>query len=204
MRLSVSIVALVITLPLMSGCAREGTNALSPSGTTSVTAATEAAQPPPGEPSITQEHFELQFLIDSIDQHELMLRMSQMCVAQAVHVELTAYCRDLAAAQLAEQITLRAWLQQWLGVSHPPELGGNDQKILSKLASLNGGDFEQYFLDQMSRQLDAVEHDASQCEAKAFHSELLSYCSAIPSNQSSQLQAWLCQWYSRCRGGGKA
>jgi len=198
------IVALVTTLPFMSGCAREGTNALAPSGTTAVTAATDAAQPPPGGPSITQEHFELQFLIDSIDQHELLLRMSQMCVAQAVHAELRGYCTNLAAAQLAEQIALRGWLQQWLGVSHVPELGGNDQKILSKLASLSGADFEQYFLDQMSRQLDAVEHDASQCEAKAFHTELLSYCSAIPPNQSAQLQAWLCQWYSRCRGGEKA
>ena len=203
MRLPVSIVSLCVSLVFAGACARESTTALSPSGTALVTAAAAAAKPPAGGPSITQEHFELQFLIDSIDQHELLIQMSQACTTKAVHAELRTDCTNLAASLTAEQIALRAWLQQWLGVTHPPERGGNDRKTLTKLAPLNGGEFEKAFLDLMSKQLDSVARDASQCTAKAFHTELLAYCSAIPGDPSAQLQAWLCEWYATCRGGGK-
>lgn len=153
-------------------------------------------------PSPATANFEVRFMTDMIDHHQMAIEMAQICVQKAVHEELRSMCQNIIATQSREIQQMQSWLQQWYGITYQPTMRPGDQKMLERLASLSGAEFEIAFMEMMIKHHEKAIKEARHCLDKAAHAELRELCEDIITTQSAeiaQLQTWLCQWYGECR-----
>ena len=111
-------------------------------------------------------------------------------------------CENIRTAQMAEIEQMQSWLQQWYDISHEPEMKPGDEKMMERLASLSGAEFEIAFMEMMITHHEKAIKEGRHCLEKAYHAELRSLCESIIRTQSgeiAQMQTWLCQWYDQCR-----
>ena len=137
-----------------------------------------------------------------IDHHQMAIEMAQICIEKAQHPELRQMCRNIIATQTAEIRQMQTWLQDWYGISYVPTMKPGDQKMLERLASLNGAEFEIEFMEMMIKHHEKAIKEGRHCLDKAFHAELRALCERIIAAQAAeiaQMQTWLCQWYGRCK-----
>lgn len=162
-------------------------------------------------PKRSEARFELRFMTEMIDHHAMAIEMGMICTERAVHSELQALCEEMIVAQSAEIEEMQAWLQDWYGVHHEPQMGPGGQRHLEMLASLSGSDFEIEFMRMMIRHHAVAVVRAANCIKKAAHDELIAMCHDMIEAQLQEIhtmQTWLCQWYNICnhghrRGGGR-
>ena len=67
-------------------------------------------------PSPSTSNFEIRFMTDMIDHHQMAVMMAEMCIARAIHPELRSLCENIRTAQMAEIEEMQAWLQDWYGI----------------------------------------------------------------------------------------
>ena len=155
--------------------------------------------PAPGQAA---QNFEIKFLTGMIDHHAMAVEMAEICLQRAVHQELRNLCQRILAAQAQEIETMQSWLDDWYGLVHEPEMKPGDERMLEKLASLSGAEFEITFMEMMIKHHMMAIREAQQCLRQAWHPELHQLCQNIITTQLAeiaQLQSWLCQWYDRCK-----
>jgi uncharacterized protein (DUF305 family) len=76
-------------------------------------------------------------------------------------------------------------------------------RMMEKLASLSGAEFEIEFMQMMIKHHLAAIREASKCVERAYHDELRELCEDIITTQAAeieQMRTWLCEWYGVCRG----
>lgn len=174
--------------------------AASTSPTNAQTEGVTIASAPVPSPSVA--NFEIQFMTGMIDHHQMAVEMAEICLAKAVHEELRSMCQNIIATQSAEIEEMQSWLQEWYGITYEPTMKPGDQKMLERLASLSGPEFEIAFMEMMVKHHEGAIKEARKCLDKAAHAELRELCENIIATQSAeiqQLQTWLCQWYGECR-----
>jgi len=153
-------------------------------------------------PSPSTSNFEIKFMTDMIDHHHMAVMMAEMCIAKAIHPELRSLCESIRTAQMAEIEEMQAWLQDWYGITYAPVMKPGDEKMMERLASLNGAEFEIAFMEMMIKHHEKAIREGQHCLDKAYHAELRELCENIIRTQSAeiaQMQTWLCQWYGECR-----
>lgn len=176
-----------------------GFGASTPGATAQTEGITIASAPAPARSAAT---FEVRFMTNMIDHHQMAIEMAEICLDEAVHEELRTMCQNIIAAQSAEIQQMQSWLQQWYGITYQPTMKPGDQKMLERLASLSGAEFEIAFMEMMIKHHEKAIKEARHCLDKAAHAELRELCEQIIATQSAeiaQLQTWLCQWYGKCR-----
>ena len=164
-----------------------------------VAPAAAASQPAPDKATAK---FEVRFLTGMIDHHAMAIEMAEACLENAEHPELEAMCEQIIAAQSQEIETMQSWLADWYGIAYAPEMKPGEMRMIEKLASLSGADFEISFMEMMIRHHRMAIMEAERCLDRAGHGELRAMCGDIVAAQTAeieQLQAWLCEWYGRCR-----
>lgn len=150
--------------------------------------------------------YEIDFMTNMIDHHQMAIEMSEICLDKAVHDELRNKCEDIIAAQSAEIDRMQSWLQDWYGVKHEPQMTAGGERKLDRLASLDGADFEIAFMRSMIRHHRKAINAADVCLDRAYHEELADLCGNIIETQSAEIELfeqWLCDWYGRCKGDGE-
>jgi uncharacterized protein (DUF305 family) len=160
---------------------------------------TIASAPAPSRSATT---FEIKFMTDMIDHHHMAVMMAEMCIAKAIHPELRALCEDIRTAQMAEIEEMQGWLQDWYGITYEPVMTPGDEKMMERLASLSGAEFEIAFMEMMIKHHEKAIKEGRHCLDKAYHTDLRELCGNIIRTQSAeiaQMQTWLCQWYGECR-----
>jgi uncharacterized protein (DUF305 family) len=138
-----------------------------------------------------------------IDHHAMAIEMGEMCLENAEHAELQAMCEDVISAQSQEIETMQSWLEDWYSLSYEPEMTQGEMRQMERLAALSGADFEIRFMEMLIRHHRKAITEAEKCLNRAYHPDLRDLCEGIIGTQSAeiaQLEAWLCQWYGRCRG----
>ena len=166
-----------------------------------LTVAPAAAEEP--APDRSTARYEVDFLIGMIDHHAMAVQMAEMCLDKAIHPELEAMCESIKTSQSQQIEEMQAWLQDWYGVSHEPEMKPGDMRQMDKLAALDGAEFEIEFMESMIGHHRKAIREGEQCLQRAEHPELLGLCQNIIDTQSgeiAQMQQWLCEWYGRCKG----
>ena len=161
---------------------------------------------PRSEPAPTNaaRQFEIDFLQDMIDHHAMAVMMAELCVEKGVRPELASLCEQIQAAQSQEIVQMQAWLQDWYGITHEPEMMPGAMKMMERMASLDVASFEVEFMEMMIRHHRKAVVEGEMCIRRAYHEELRELCEAIVEAQTAEIalmQSWLCQWYGRCRGG---
>ena len=140
--------------------------------------------------------FEIDFLQDMVDHHQMAVMMAEMCVDKAIHPDLAGMCQSIIDSQSAEIDLMQTWLQDWYGITHLPDMTG--MQSMHRLQELAGADFEIAFLRSMIRHHWGAIREAERCLARAEHPELLTLCESIRAAQLheiAQMQDWLAEWY---------
>ena len=153
-------------------------------------------------PSRSASNFEVKFMTDMIDHHHMAVMMADMCIAKAIHPELRSLCENIRTAQMTEIEEMQAWLQDWYGITYEPMMKPGDEKMMERLASLSGAEFEIAFMEMMIKHHEKAIKEGRHCLDKASHAELRNLCENIIRTQSAEIarmQTWLCQWYGECR-----
>lgn len=129
--------------------------------------------------------------------------MAALCEGRTVHPALQERCNSIIANQSAEIAEMQGWLLDWYDREHEPQMKRRDERMLTRLASLSGEEFEIAFMTQLAKHHAFAVARARRCEKRAFHEELIARCQSIEEMQTAEinkLREWLCQWYERCRG----
>jgi uncharacterized protein (DUF305 family) len=146
--------------------------------------------------------FEVAFMEEMIDHHQMGVHMAQPCIEKAVHSDLRRLCRSIARVQAAEIKTMQKWLHDWYRIDHEPSMDhAGHHRDMRTLERLSGGKFEVAFLELMiEHHLPAVQ-DGLECLEEAEHAQLKKLCQSIVTSQVreiNQMQVWLCKWYKKC------
>ena len=152
-------------------------------------------------PNASTARYEIKFMEDMIDHHMMAVMTAEVCVQKAVHEELRSLCEQIIGTQSQEIETMQQWLSDWYGVTYEPQMKSGDQKMVGRLASLSGSDFEIAFMEMMIQHHEGAIKAAEGCLKKAYHTELLELCEGIIEAQQAeieQMETWLCEWYSIC------
>jgi uncharacterized protein (DUF305 family) len=158
------------------------------------------ASGPASDPSAAA--FEKRFLTDMIDHHSMAVEMAMMCEERATHPELRALCSEMRTMQTQEIQTMQSWLSSWYGMTHTHEMTPGMQKMMDRLRSLSGDEFEIEFLRTMIRHHETAVRKSRQCQRQAEHQDLIDLCRTMEQAQSQeieQMHTWLCTWYSMCK-----
>lgn len=147
--------------------------------------------------------FEVDFLTGMINHHQMAIMMAEPCVDKAVHEDLSALCQSIVQTQSEEVARMQAWLADWYGLRHEPEMTTGDMRSMKHLERLSGEDYEIAFMRAMIRHHWAAVRESEKCLSNAEHAELLALCRSIKDAQLeeiSTMQNWLAQWYDRAGG----
>ena len=152
--------------------------------------------------------YEIKFMKDMIDHHQMAVMMAEECQERATHEELKEMCRTMEADQTAEIRQMRTWLHDWYKVHvdsmmTPAQMKAmNARGSMKMLTRLSGREYEIAFMKEMTKHHQIAIKRAAECTTKARHEELIEMCQAIETNQKREIQQfedWLCTWYQQCR-----
>ncbi len=194
---------LPLALVLSSACS-EAPTALDSSRPALADAA--ASRPPSAmggpAPSTAAARYEVKFMTNMIDHHQMAIMMAELCVAKAVHAELRALCTDIIEAQRAEMVEMQTWLRMWYGVDYQPQMKPGDMRMMEKMAALPAAAFEVEFMQMMIKHHAKAVKEGEDCLDRAYHAELIALCENIIATQTQEIammRRWLCAWYGICR-----
>ena len=145
--------------------------------------------------------FEVDFLTDMIDHHQMAVDIAETCTDRADNDQLAGLCEDIVAAQSSEVEMMQTWLADWYGVAYEPEMTPGMMAQMARLASLDGADFEMAFMKTMIRHHTQAIGEAVGCLGRTVHDDLRAMCQDIISTQQAeiqQMQGWLCDRHDRC------
>lgn len=146
--------------------------------------------------------FETRFMTRMIDHHAMAIMMGEVRLEEAVHDELRSMCEDIITSQSQEIEMMQAWLADWYGVFHTPQMSPGDEQMIEHLASLEGAEFEIEFMQEMIKHHKMAVGRAMKCVQRAEHEALVDMCETMIETQQAeiaQLGSWLCEWYAICR-----
>ena len=169
-----------------------------------VTLSVAAAVADAPAPKRAQRQFEIGFMKDMIDHHNMAVEMAELCLDRAVHEKLEDLCHDVIEAQSAEIELMQSWLDDWYGISYEPRMSREMRKQLPELAQLEGEEFETEFMMMMIEHHATAINEAEDCVDRAIHEELVELCENIIRSQSREsrvMRRWLCKWYDMCQHG---
>ena len=153
-------------------------------------------------PQPSTAKYEVKFMTDMIDHHQMAIMMAELCVTKAVHEELRTLCQDIIDAQRAEIVKMQSWLREWYGIEYAPEMKPGDTRMMEKMAALPAAEFEIEFMQMMIKHHAKAVKEGEHCLDRAYHAELIELCENIIATQTqeiTQMQQWLCAWYGICR-----
>lgn len=153
-------------------------------------------------PSKSTAKYEVRFMENMVDHHNMALEMARICLTNAVHSELQTMCEQVIGAQQEEITMLQRWLNDWYGIAgYQPKMSAGDMNQMDRLRALSGAEFEITFMRQLIRHHQRAIQMAATCTERASHGELVEMCEEIIETQSAeivQLRTWLCKWYGFC------
>jgi uncharacterized protein (DUF305 family) len=147
-------------------------------------------------------NFEVKFMQDMIDHHMMAIMEAEICLENAISGELRSLCQEIIVAQHHEMVMIQTWLSEWYGITYEPVMKPGEMKMLERLASFEGEEFEIEFMEMMIKHHSQAVKEGEKCLRKAFHIDLLNMCEDILETQSAeimQMQTWLCEWYGICQ-----
>jgi uncharacterized protein (DUF305 family) len=154
-------------------------------------------------PKKAQAKFEIKWMTGMIDHHHMAVMMGELCVDRAVHPELVAMCEEMVSAQMAEIEQMQGWLLDWYGVVYEPQMKPRDERMIARMADMEGEEFEMAFMEMMIRHHSQAIREGRVALRRTYHPELRDLAANIIETQSVEIvimREWLCDWYGRCIG----
>jgi uncharacterized protein (DUF305 family) len=144
---------------------------------------------------------EINYMEFTIDHHGMGIMVAQLCVEKATHAELRELCQRNIQAQTTELAQLQTWLGDWYGISYDPRMTRGDERMMERLAALEGSEFEIEFMEMFSRHHHQIVQRSRPIAQQAVHAELRQLADTIVQAQTTDIRlmlTWLCTWYDIC------
>lgn len=143
--------------------------------------------------------FDRGFLSRLIAHHGGAIDMAKIAYDRAEHPELKQLAQNIIAAQQAEQVKMRGWLDQWYP-NHADDMGGMDMSTMNEeLATLRQAQpFDRAFIDAMVPDHQAAIREARTALDQAVRPEVRELAQNVVTTQQGeidQMRAWRDQWY---------
>jgi uncharacterized protein (DUF305 family) len=156
-------------------------------------------------PHRSQQVFEIRFMKDMIEHHQMALMTAMLVEERAVHDELRDIANAIIAEQEAEIALLQGWLKEWYGIELPMhhEMNPGHARMVQKLAALTGPEFEIEFMLHMILHHAGAVVQSLNCVKRAYHPELIELCERMAEMQLHEIyemKALLDDWYGISRG----
>jgi uncharacterized protein (DUF305 family) len=165
------------------------------------------AQPALGSapaPKRSQQVFEIRFMKDMIDHHQMALMTARLVEDRAVHDKLRDIANAIIAEQEAEIALLRSWLMEWYGIHYMHhEMNPGHTRMVEKMAALDGAEFEIEFMQHMILHHAGAVVQSLNCVKRAYHEELIELCEQMAEMQVHEIyemKELLEEWYDISRG----
>lgn len=145
--------------------------------------------------------FEVRFMKDMIDHHDMAVDTSRLCLDRASHGELLELCKDMLESQREEISRMQGWLKAWYEETSTPHETEHGRRDMEHLASLSGSQFEMEFMQMMVGHHAVAVEQSAECLVRSAHGSLTALCTNIARTQAVEIRSmrtWLCQWYEAC------
>ncbi len=146
--------------------------------------------------------FEVAFMREMIDHHQMGVHMAEVCLDKDVRPALRRLCRSIARVQAEEIELMLEWLEDWYGIRHEPSMDDpHHHHQMMQLEALEGPEFEEAFLEMMIEHHVPAVVEGRECATEAEHRQLKRLCRSIFTSQIReivQMQVWLCRWFGEC------
>lgn len=165
-------------------------------------AAPASAEAEVSAPDKATVKYEIRFMQNMIDHHQMAVMMAEQCVNNAAHDELKTLCQNVITKQTYEIQEMQSWLRNWYGINYEPQMKPGDMKMMERMSMMSGAEFEIEFMQMMIKHHLKAIKEASQCIERVYHEELRDLCENIITTQAAeieQMRTWLCHWYGICK-----
>ena len=152
-------------------------------------------------PKKSTAKYEIRFMKEMIDHHQMAVMTGELCQENAVSEDLILLCGEIVATQMEEIEQMQAWLVEWYGIEYEPQMSKQMGREMTMLAALEEEEFEIAFMEMMIKHHAGAIRSGRQCVRRAYHPELMELCEAIIEAQEMEIatmEMWLCNWYDIC------
>ena len=142
--------------------------------------------------TLTGKQFEVSFLTNMIHHHRMAIQMSKLAHGRASG-PLHDLSHEMMDKQEAEIEQMTRWLQEWHSLK-PGEMNHDDpcmkksMATLEKLKQLKGPEFDQLFIQEMTRHHNEGTQLANLATSKAEHAELRPFAKKMAEDQQKDNQ----------------
>ena len=152
-------------------------------------------------------NFDRAFLQKRIHYYEEQSTMTQLCTQKAERPELKSFCETVSTLQPDRSASLKDWLSMWYAASPTAAASQKEhsseyfQSFVSRARSATGSEFESAILRALRLHHHHGIDDLGSCVAKANHSDLKQWCSAMlfeEKRETNQMTSWICSWFNDC------
>lgn len=143
-----------------------------------------ASTPAPGK---TTARYEVAYMKFVIDHHAQGIKMGKLCVKKAKSKDLRDLCANIVATQRQESKQLQGWLSDWYGVDYEPQMKPGDARMLKRLASLRGYEFDAAMSKAFIRHHKQIITKSQVAMARVYHEPLRELATDIVRVQSAEI-----------------
>lgn len=138
-------------------------------------------------PDMAVARFETGFMTTTIDHHLSGVRLGELCQRKAVTPRLSTLCGEIAMSQQAQIVKLQGWLADWYGVDKMPMLMPADQRMLDRLATLDGTRFDLAVLGHFTEHHAMFVEEGTECVDTVHHPTLRGLCGRMVAAQAREI-----------------
>ncbi|GGL57477.1 DUF305 domain-containing protein [Planomonospora parontospora] len=190
-RLTLSAVAGIGALVLLTGCGGED-SATAPTGAaTSAPTTTAASQPP----SAAFNDADVTFAQTMIVHHQQAVEMAELAQTRAADSEVKDLAAKIKAAQDPEITTMTGWLSAWGKPTAPAEGHGGHamsgmmtEEDMEKLKAATGAEFDRMFLEMMIAHHSGAIEMAKTEQAQGINPEAKQLAATIVTAQQAEIE----------------
>lgn len=145
--------------------------------------------------------YEIMYMENMIDHHNMAIEMAQTCLSKATHVPLQTLCHNIISSQRKEIQTMKGLLAKHYKIAYQAQMSEQDMSKMRALAAMNGSAYEKAFMRQMiQHHWDAIEMTVN--DLPHFRTpQLLDLGLDVIGAQApeiKQMRGWLFEWYKIC------
>ncbi|MEK8089143.1 DUF305 domain-containing protein [Thermithiobacillus plumbiphilus] len=165
------------------------------------TAASVSGNPAHGAAAQKTRIYEIMYMENMIDHHNMAVEMAQTCLSKASHAELKSLCQNIVTSQKQEIQILKNLLAQKYQITYKAQMSAQEMSDMRALAALNGAAYEKAFMQQMIQHhwaaIEMTVRDLPHFKTPQLVTLGLDVIGA-QAPEIKQMRGWLCDWYKVC------
>ena len=160
-----------------------------------------SANPMHGAKAQETRTYEIMYMENMIDHHNMAVEMAQTCLSKATHADLKTLCQNIISSQKQEIQTLKDLLARKYHITYKAQMSEQEMNSMRTLAALNGAAYEKSFMQEMIQHhwaaIEMTVRDLPHFKTPRLVELGLDVIGA-QAPEIKQMRGWLYAWYKVC------